>query len=586
MSSGDTSQRVIPYSRLEREGLQAQLDGMLGPEYVNYRPAPGGSSVAYLRGDVAVTLANEIFGFNGWSSEIKDITIDEKATENGPLPPPSIYESLSRTEPFVRYIPPFFWQTSSASETYRCAQDIGTGESQNQRTKSAAIVASKKQAVTDALKRTFRTFGNALGNCLYDKQHIKGTRRMKAAQPVQEPNYYKPRSMRDRIVKQEESLITPGLLESLPEVPREKIISENDLAEGFDEYGGDEYDYLGAFEDGGDFSEHVADEDIVEAVSSDNVFKRSTPPTPTGAKSTAAQAGGNHALIAPKNQNIPALGPQKQNGQHGRSSPNIPAQSPAQQSRPFQTQNRGPQMLPQNSAIGHRPLQKPPNAPQGPRTPTPAGQLGPRVNSIANNTAHNLRNAQQPGPKISPPPPHIAPQSVPVLPAPSLNPQPEAPINHHHNTHVGFFTSKVLLDPNDSQKVLQGDSGVISPDHVFNPHKESTIPRSAGIDHSKSSPIPRKQIQAGGSTGSPFARKNFENPSSELNRQIGQPPLPRGTGAFRQPTPSVGGFKRPADTNAPGAASGPGRSTLGDSSGSRLNAQTSTFGSDSKRVKN
>ncbi|PWW72435.1 hypothetical protein C7212DRAFT_301994 [Tuber magnatum] len=564
MSSGDTSQRVIPYTKQEQEGLQIQLDGMLGPEYVNYRPAPGGSSVAYLRGDVAITLANEIFGFNGWSSEIKDITIDDCLESHG--------KWTVTTSVHLRI--------TLKDGTFR--EDIGTGESHNQRTKSAAIVAAKKQAVTDALKRTFRTFGNALGNCLYDKQHIKGTRRMKAAQPVQEPNYYKPRLLRDRIIKQEETLVTPSFPESLSEAPREKIISENDLAEGFDEYGGDEYDHLGAFEDGDDYSEHVAEEDTVEAASSDDVFKRPTPPTPTGAKSTAARVGGNQALItAPKNQNIPTSGLQQgQNGQHGRTS-NIPAQPPAQHSRPLQTQNRGPQ----NSAIGQRPLQKPPNVPQGPRTPTPAGQLGPRANSMANNTPHYLRNVQQPGPNVSPPP-HTTPQSVPVLPAPSLNGQPEAPVNHHHSAHVGFFTSKVLLDPNNNQKVLQGDSGIIPPDHVFNPHKESTIPRSAGIDHSKSSPVPRKHIQTGGGTGSPFARKNFENPSSELNRQIGQPPLPRGTGAFRQPTPSVGGIKRPADTNTPGAASGPGRPALGDSLETRLNTQTSAFGNDSKRVKN
>jgi DNA repair and recombination protein RAD52 len=29
----------------------------------------------------------------------------------------------------------------------------------------------KKEAVTDGLKRTLRTFGNVLGNCLYDKQY-------------------------------------------------------------------------------------------------------------------------------------------------------------------------------------------------------------------------------------------------------------------------------------------------------------------------------------------------------------------------------------------------------------------------------
>jgi DNA repair and recombination protein RAD52 len=31
----------------------------------------------------------------------------------------------------------------------------------------------KKEAVTDALKRTLRNFGNLLGNCLYDKEYTK-----------------------------------------------------------------------------------------------------------------------------------------------------------------------------------------------------------------------------------------------------------------------------------------------------------------------------------------------------------------------------------------------------------------------------
>ncbi|RPA90644.1 hypothetical protein L873DRAFT_1717028 [Choiromyces venosus 120613-1] len=570
MSHSDTSQRAIPYTKQEQEGLQTQLDGMLGPEYVNYRPAPGGSSVAYLRGDVAITLANEIFGFNGWSSEIKEITVDECLESHGKW---TVTASVHL-------------RITLKDGTFR--EDIGTGESQNQRSKSSAIVAAKKQAVTDALKRTFRTFGNALGNCLYDKQHIKGTRRMKAVQPIQEPNYYMPRFVRDRIMKQEikseESLVTPSRPESLSETSQEKIISENDLAEGLDEYGGDEYDYLGAFEDGDDYGEHVLVEDMVEAV--DDVFKRPTPPTPTGAKSTVARMGGNQLVIAPKNQNTPVPGLQQgQNGQHAqRTSPNIPPQPPAQQSRPYQAQNRGPHPPPQHSAIGKTPLQKPPNVPQGPRTPTPTGQMGSRVNSMASNITHNLRNVQPSGPKLTPP--HEIPQSVPILPAPSLNGQPETPINYHTNAHVGFLTSKALLDPKNNQKVLQGDSGIIPPDHAFNPRKESTIPRSAGIDHSKSSPVPRKQIQAGGGTGSPFARKNFENPSSEPHRQIGQPPLPRGTGAFRQPTPSFGGIKRPADTNAPGATSGPGRPTLGDSSETRLNTQISAFGNDPKRVKN
>ncbi len=31
----------------------------------------------------------------------------------------------------------------------------------------------KKEAVTDAIKRALRNFGNLLGNCLYDKQYAQ-----------------------------------------------------------------------------------------------------------------------------------------------------------------------------------------------------------------------------------------------------------------------------------------------------------------------------------------------------------------------------------------------------------------------------
>jgi DNA repair and recombination protein RAD52 len=36
-----------------------------------------------------------------------------------------------------------------------------------------AIENAKKEAVSDARKRCLRVFGNALGNCIYDKEHIK-----------------------------------------------------------------------------------------------------------------------------------------------------------------------------------------------------------------------------------------------------------------------------------------------------------------------------------------------------------------------------------------------------------------------------
>jgi DNA repair and recombination protein RAD52 len=56
--------------------LQAKLDKQLGPEYISDRPGAGGAKVQYLEAWKCINLANEIFGFNGWSSSIQNIAVD------------------------------------------------------------------------------------------------------------------------------------------------------------------------------------------------------------------------------------------------------------------------------------------------------------------------------------------------------------------------------------------------------------------------------------------------------------------------------------------------------------------------------
>ena len=51
-------------------------------------------------------------------------------------------------------------------------EDVGYGTAENPK-KGAAIEKAKKEAVSDARKRALRLFGDALGNCLYDKEHLK-----------------------------------------------------------------------------------------------------------------------------------------------------------------------------------------------------------------------------------------------------------------------------------------------------------------------------------------------------------------------------------------------------------------------------
>lgn len=65
----------VPYTEEEAQDIQERLDTKLDASHLSYRPAAQGT-VAYLEGWKAFNLANEVFGFNGWSSEILSFTID------------------------------------------------------------------------------------------------------------------------------------------------------------------------------------------------------------------------------------------------------------------------------------------------------------------------------------------------------------------------------------------------------------------------------------------------------------------------------------------------------------------------------
>lgn len=68
--------RPTPYTAERIASLSRKLEQQLGPEYLSTRPGPGGGRVEYLQSEKVINLANEVFGFNGWSSSVKDINID------------------------------------------------------------------------------------------------------------------------------------------------------------------------------------------------------------------------------------------------------------------------------------------------------------------------------------------------------------------------------------------------------------------------------------------------------------------------------------------------------------------------------
>ncbi|EEP80727.1 predicted protein [Uncinocarpus reesii 1704] len=128
-------QRINVYTAQEIATLQSRLDKRLGPEFLSSRAGPGGQRVHYLSADKCISLANEVFGFNGWSSSIQNINIDF---------------------------------------------DIGYGHIENSKGKAAAFEKAKKEGTTDALKRALRMFGNVLGNCIYDRDYLSKVTKVKA----------------------------------------------------------------------------------------------------------------------------------------------------------------------------------------------------------------------------------------------------------------------------------------------------------------------------------------------------------------------------------------------------------------------
>lgn len=138
-----------------------QLNKKLGPEYISYRQGFGNMQVAYLEGWAAISIANRIFGYNGWNSEVKSINVD------------FIDESRGTYTTSVSALVRVYLSDGTSRE------DIGFGSSENQRTKILALEKAKKEAVTDGLKRTLRQFGNALGNCCYDKEFLTEIKKFK-----------------------------------------------------------------------------------------------------------------------------------------------------------------------------------------------------------------------------------------------------------------------------------------------------------------------------------------------------------------------------------------------------------------------
>jgi len=153
------SLRQIGATDNNRQSIFDKLDQPLDRKNVKVR-TQSNFKLSYIEGHHAIREANRIFGFDGWKSDLTSLDVVskeqyEKAGYNGG---PSI--------PMQRICVAAIVTINALGIT---RQDVGYGTG-TAKTLADAHESAGKEAVTDALKRALRTFGDQFGNALYDKQ--------------------------------------------------------------------------------------------------------------------------------------------------------------------------------------------------------------------------------------------------------------------------------------------------------------------------------------------------------------------------------------------------------------------------------
>ncbi|MDX4037859.1 Rad52/Rad22 family DNA repair protein [Aliarcobacter skirrowii] len=139
------------FSKEQLETLNSELDS----NRVRNR-SKGNVTLSYLEGFDILETANSIFGFGNWSysiSKLEQVSQEQNQNQNHVICYKAIVQVLVHSE-------------NHTLDVSREDVGFGTGVA---KTQADAHEGAAKEAVTDALKRAMRSFGNQFGNSLYDK---------------------------------------------------------------------------------------------------------------------------------------------------------------------------------------------------------------------------------------------------------------------------------------------------------------------------------------------------------------------------------------------------------------------------------
>lgn len=116
----------------------------------------GNITLSYLEGYDIIDTANFVFGFGNWSYNITSLEqISEELNQN-----------QNKVIGYKATVEVTVYDLQHKASVTREDVGFGTGIGRDY---ASAHEGAGKEAVTDALKRAFRTFGNQFGNALYDK---------------------------------------------------------------------------------------------------------------------------------------------------------------------------------------------------------------------------------------------------------------------------------------------------------------------------------------------------------------------------------------------------------------------------------
>jgi len=135
----------------------------------------GNVSLSYLEGFDVIETANRIFGYGNWNYNISSLTqVSQEVNQN--------QNNIICYKAVINIIVHDIQHSKSVTR-----EDVGFG-SGIAKTLADAHEGGAKEAVTDAIKRTLRSFGNQFGNSLYDKSRQHNTTNTQAPQQ----NYQQP----------------------------------------------------------------------------------------------------------------------------------------------------------------------------------------------------------------------------------------------------------------------------------------------------------------------------------------------------------------------------------------------------------